>query len=623
MSTFSADKAIDDIDECHLLSRRPWRCEVNGKHDVKRNLHLFPWEGRKIAMVSPKVTPQLPKSKVKVKEKIVKAEVVDEHIKKIQDLQNYKQQDEKISTSLLETTNKVSTLKTYEEIVGFNDDEDAKGFRVDVKRKSIKDKVRCEVFNVVEALDIENSRARSFQIRGIHVVETKVNVVRGWSLPKTFPEVRNNKVANAFQEEDELEYAEPLDGEIKKGSVLKVTKICKVPLAIGKHYNELVTCDVVDMEKTIAMLPLGVISFNKKLESKTLVTLVASPKEFQGERKETAVSYALVVKGVEDVMENAISAVLIPLLAEFCKTVADDTPVTLPLLRNIQHQIDLSRKTILLVSISNKVLGFVSIKELCASDEDFGNIWMELEIKQHRGEFLLLDGYLFKGRDKTIASVESRFYWPQLKRDVGSFVKICVVCQEGKDCDDGLRPEEQNLVVLCSDEEIVKFLTQPATTEISREDGSNLKEFSNVLTMKEADIIRPIMVVEDEPLMMSGSGLNIIKEDLSNDLDGQHSIDENLYECWLKQEMVYAQRRTWDLGITWLKILKEHLKDKINDNAYVVDLPNTMSISKTFNVSDIYEFHFEDVNDVKHSRTSSSKERGMTRTRLMSLSRNI
>ncbi|GKA79055.1 hypothetical protein Tco_0785592, partial [Tanacetum coccineum] len=136
--------------------------------------------------------------------------------------------------------------------------------------------------------------------------------------------------------------------------------------------------------KTIAMLPLGVVSAKKKLESKTLLTLVASPKEFQAERKETVVSYALVMKGVEDVMENAIPAVVKPLLAEFGKTMTDDTPVTLPSLRNIQHQIDLSRKTTLLVSIRNKVLGFDSIKELYASDEDFGNIWMELKIKQHR-----------------------------------------------------------------------------------------------------------------------------------------------------------------------------------------------------------------------------------------------
>nr|GEV95420.1 pentatricopeptide repeat-containing protein [Tanacetum cinerariifolium] len=44
-----------------------------------------------------------------------------------------------------------------------------------------------------------------------------------------------------------------------------------------------------------------------------------------------------------------------------------------------------SRNTTLLVTISNEVVGFNSIKELYASDADFGNIWMELETKQHRG----------------------------------------------------------------------------------------------------------------------------------------------------------------------------------------------------------------------------------------------
>ncbi|GJY40168.1 hypothetical protein Tco_0427438, partial [Tanacetum coccineum] len=80
----------------------------------------------RIAMVPPKITPQLPKLKVKVEEKIVKADVVDEHIEKIQDLQNYKQYDDKFSTLLFETTNKVGTLKTCEEIMGSNDDEDVK-----------------------------------------------------------------------------------------------------------------------------------------------------------------------------------------------------------------------------------------------------------------------------------------------------------------------------------------------------------------------------------------------------------------------------------------------------------------------------------------------------------------
>ncbi|GJU13097.1 reverse transcriptase domain-containing protein [Tanacetum coccineum] len=67
---------VDDIDECHILLGRPWQCEVNDKYDLKKNLYLFSWEGRRIAMVPPKVTPQLPKPEVKVEEKIVKAEAV-------------------------------------------------------------------------------------------------------------------------------------------------------------------------------------------------------------------------------------------------------------------------------------------------------------------------------------------------------------------------------------------------------------------------------------------------------------------------------------------------------------------------------------------------------------------
>ncbi|GKC97699.1 RNA-directed DNA polymerase, partial [Tanacetum coccineum] len=248
-------------------------------------------------MVPPKVTPQLPKLEVKVEEKIVKAEVVEDHIEKLQDLQSYKQHDDNISTFSFRTMNKVGTLKTCEEIMGFNNDEDVKGFNCELKtdfkcvydlnHKSIEDKVRREkVFDVDEAFDIENSRASSFQVRGIHVDETKVTAIRDWSSTKTLSE------------------------------------------------------------------------------------------------------------------------------------------------------------------------------DLYASDEDFGNILMELETKKHRGEFILLDGYLFKGnrlcipktslrshvikeihvgglsahlgRDNTIASVESRFYWPQLKRDVGAFMKGCVACQEGK-----------------------------------------------------------------------------------------------------------------------------------------------------------------------------------------------
>ncbi|GJW81562.1 hypothetical protein Tco_0145537 [Tanacetum coccineum] len=187
-----------------------------------------------------------------------------------------------------------------------------------------------------------------------------------------------------------------------------------------------------------------------------------------------------------------IHAVVKPLLA-YLQVCVDDAPNALPPLRNIQHQIDLSRKTTLLVSISNEVLGFNSIKELYASDEDLSNTWMELETNQHRDR-----------RTNTCGGA-------------------------------------------CFDEEIVKFPTQPATTEISGDNGSNLEDFLIVLTREEADIIRPIMTVKEEPPS---------------------------HDAWT---------RTWDPGITWLKILKEHLEDKVFLRGEWT-WPNTMEYFEAFNV---------------------------------------
>lgn len=106
------------------------------------------------------------------------------------------------------------------------------------------------------------------------------------------------------------------------------------------------------------------------------------------------------------------------------------------------------------------VPGFEQLRDLYSTDPDFGDVWRQIQTKQMTGDYVVCDGYLFRdrrlciprsslrdrlvrelhasglsghvGRDKTIASLEERYYWPQLKRDAGKLVQRCPVCLRGK-----------------------------------------------------------------------------------------------------------------------------------------------------------------------------------------------
>jgi hypothetical protein len=121
----------------------------------------------------------------------------------------------------------------------------------------------------------------------------------------------------------------------------------------------------------------------------------------------------------------------------------------------------LSRRACLLTSFEAELPGMDQIKDLYGEDEDFGHVWVKHIRGQPLGDdFLVQDGYLFKnnrlciprsslrdklirelhssdlsghvGRDKTIANLEDRYFWPQLKRDAGKFVQRCPICQTCK-----------------------------------------------------------------------------------------------------------------------------------------------------------------------------------------------
>ena len=112
----------------------------------------------------------------------------------------------------------------------------------------------------------------------------------------------------------------------------------------------------------------------------------------------------------------------------------------------------LNRLTVTLHRMSAHVIGFDRLKNEYSACLDFGIIYNEVSNgnRQEHLDFLVENGYLFKvtklyipqisfrdlliwkmharglaghfGRDKTIAMVEVRFYWPSLKRDVARIV---------------------------------------------------------------------------------------------------------------------------------------------------------------------------------------------------------
>lgn len=100
--------------------------------------------------------------------------------------------------------------------------------------------------------------------------------------------------------------------------------------------------------------------------------------------------------------------------------------------------------------------GFDTFKEMYSEDTYFGPVMQEV-LSGQRYDYQVQDGFLFKGlqlcipdcslrekvvaelhslghfgRDKSIVLVESKYFWPKLRRDVTRHVERCQVCQRSK-----------------------------------------------------------------------------------------------------------------------------------------------------------------------------------------------
>ena len=121
----------------------------------------------------------------------------------------------------------------------------------------------------------------------------------------------------------------------------------------------------------------------------------------------------------------------------------------------------LRKRASLWTTLHTKVVRFDCLKELYENDEDFGDVWGKCQ-QTHTtvNSIYVQDGFLFRGnqlcipksslreqiikelhggglgghmgRYKTMALVEERYYWPQLKRDFGNHVMKCSICKTAK-----------------------------------------------------------------------------------------------------------------------------------------------------------------------------------------------
>uniref|UniRef100_A0A2N9EIL3 Reverse transcriptase domain-containing protein n=1 Tax=Fagus sylvatica TaxID=28930 RepID=A0A2N9EIL3_FAGSY len=119
----------------------------------------------------------------------------------------------------------------------------------------------------------------------------------------------------------------------------------------------------------------------------------------------------------------------------------------------------LSRRYALVSTLNAKLLGFEYVKELYVNDDDFASVFGACE-KAAFGKFYRLDGYLFRenrlcvsnssmrellvreahggglmghfGVRKTLDVLHEHFFWPKMKRDVKRVCARCVTCRQAK-----------------------------------------------------------------------------------------------------------------------------------------------------------------------------------------------
>ncbi|XP_006366953.1 uncharacterized protein [Solanum tuberosum] len=321
--------------------------------------------------------------------------------------------------------------------------------------------------------------------KGVEVDDEKIKAIKEWPKPNSVTEVRSfHRLASFYRRfvRDFSTIAAPLTEVIKKDKVftwgkeqddafnLLKDKLCSAPLLqlldFSKSFE--VECDASGKGIGAVLMPdskpiayfsekpsgatLNYLTYDKELYA--LVRALATwqhylwPREFVVKTDHESLKY---LKSQGKLSRRHAKWV------EFIETF----PYVIAYKQGKENVVAdaLSRRYVLISTLTSKLLGFDQIKFLYANDSDFGEIFAECKLGPFE-KFNLQDEFLFKenklcvpncslrelfvreahygglmghfGVPKTLEILSEHFYWPSMRKDVEKVCSYCLECKQAK-----------------------------------------------------------------------------------------------------------------------------------------------------------------------------------------------